>query len=53
MFCTITPKFVVIPGTEGMSGYKDYGFHFRGFIIGTLLSAISAVVIAGLVLLIG
>ena len=53
MFCTITPKFVVIPGTEGMSGYKDYGFHFRGFIIGTLLSAISAVVIAWLVLLVG
>ncbi len=49
MFCTITPKFVVIPGTEGMASYKDYGFHFRGFIIGTLLSAIGALVIAGIV----
>lgn len=53
MFCTITPKFVVIPGTEGMASYKDYGFHFRGFIIGTLLSAIGALVIAGIVFFIG
>ncbi len=53
MFCTITPKFVVIPGTEGMASYKDYGFHFRGFIIGTFLSVIGALVIAGVVLFIG
>ena len=53
MFCTITPKFVVIPGTEGMASYKDYGFHFRGFIIGTFLSAVGAMVIAGVVLFIG
>jgi hypothetical protein len=53
MFCTITPKFVVIPGTEGMASYKDYGFHFRGFIIGTLLSAAGALVIAGIVFFFG
>lgn len=53
MFCTITPKFLMIPGTEGMAGYKDYGFHFRGFLIGTLLSGIGASMIAGIVLLIG
>ncbi len=53
MFCTITPKFVIIPGTEGMASYKDYGFHFRGFIIGTLLSVIGALVIAGIVFFIG
>ena len=29
MFCTITPKFVVIPGTEGFPGYKDKGMHIR------------------------
>jgi hypothetical protein len=28
------PRFVVLPGTEGMSGYRDYWFHFRGFLIG-------------------
>lgn len=28
------PKFVVLPGTAGMAGYRDYRFHFRGFLIG-------------------
>jgi hypothetical protein len=30
MFAGITPKFVVIPGTEGFAGYKDIGMHLRG-----------------------
>jgi len=30
IFVTIQPDFVVIPGTEGLAGYKDYGFHFLG-----------------------
>jgi hypothetical protein len=49
IFCTITPRFVVIPGTEGMPGYKDYFFHFRGFIIGTGLSAIAGLMITVIV----
>ncbi len=28
------PRFMVLPGTEGMAGYADYWFHFRGFLIG-------------------
>lgn len=28
------PGFVVLPGTEGLNGYRDYRFHFRGFLIG-------------------
>lgn len=28
------PQFAVLPGTEGMAGYRDYRFHFRGFLIG-------------------
>ena len=51
IFCFITPQFVVIPGTEGMAGYKDYFFHFKGFIIGTGLSIVAGLVIAGIVLL--
>ena len=39
IFCTITPEFAVLPGTAGMSGYKDYGMHFRGFLVGSVLSA--------------
>ena len=29
LFVTITPDFVIIPGTEGMAGYDDYAFHLR------------------------
>ncbi|NOQ39249.1 MAG: nitroreductase [Anaerolineales bacterium] len=50
LFCFITPRFLVIPGTEGMGAYKDYGFHFRAFLIGTALSIAGGLVIAGLVL---
>src|SRR5215813_13425690 len=39
MFCTWTPQFVVLPGTEGLAGYKDYGLHFRGFLTGIVISA--------------
>lgn len=49
LFCFITPSFLVIPGTEGMQEYKDYGFHFRAFLIGTVLSIAGGLVIAGLV----
>ena len=49
VFCTITPKFLVIPGTEGMAGYKNYLYHFRGFLIGTVTSAVAGLIIAGLV----
>ena len=49
VFCTITPRFFVIPGTEGMAAYKDYGFHFRAALIGTILSVIGGLLIAGIV----
>jgi hypothetical protein len=28
------PRFAVLPGTEGMAGYGNHWFHFRGFLIG-------------------
>jgi hypothetical protein len=49
IFCTLTPRFMVIPGSEGMAEYKDYGFHFRGFMHGTLYSSLGGLVIAGIV----
>src|SRR4051794_20135300 len=33
----IRPSFMVLPGTEGSAGYEDYWFHFRGFLIGSVL----------------
>lgn len=26
---TVKPSFAILPGTEGMAGYDDYGFHLR------------------------
>ena len=46
VLCTYTPRAFVIPGTEGMAGYKDYGHHFRGFLIGTVFSAVLGLVSA-------
>jgi len=51
VFCTITPGFMVLPGSEGAAAYKDYWFHFRGFLIGTVLSIISGLIIGGIALL--
>jgi tetrahydromethanopterin S-methyltransferase subunit B len=48
IFCAITPRFIVLPGTEGMAAYKDYGFHFRGFLIGCVICIVSALVFASL-----
>ena len=49
VFCTITPRFAVLPGTEGMAGYKNYAMHFRGFVIGTALSVVIGLLIAAIV----
>ena len=46
VFCTITPKIFVIPGSEGHPAYKDYVFHFRGFLIGTVFSLVMALITA-------
>ena len=49
VFCTLTPRIFVIPGSEGHPAYKDYSFHFRGFLIGTALSAVMGLIAAALV----
>jgi len=36
IFVTIQPSFIVIPGTEGMAGYKDYWFHFKVSFLGLI-----------------
>ena len=45
----IRPSFIVLPGTEGMAGYQDYGFHFRGFLVGMLITLVTSIVVAGIV----
>jgi hypothetical protein len=51
--CAITPTWLVIPGTEGHPAYKDYWFHFRGFMIGTVVSSASGLVAAAIATLTG
>lgn len=50
-FCTITPEFLVIPGTEGTEGYTNYRYHFRGFLTGTIFSAVTGTIIGIIVVL--
>jgi hypothetical protein len=45
-FCTIQPRSMVLPGTEGMAGYRDYRFHFSGFLKGLRFNAIVGLLIA-------
>ena len=48
----IRPSFVMVPGTEHMAGYDDYGFHFRGFLKGTVGIFLFSLIVAALVVLI-
>jgi len=48
IFVTIQPSFIVIPGTEGLAGYKDYWFHFKVSFLG--LTQWVSILVGGLVL---
>ena len=43
------PQFIVLPGTEGMAGYRSYWFHFRGFLIGCPIVAVASMLAAAIV----
>ncbi|HEX7794971.1 MAG TPA: hypothetical protein VF456_11500 [Vicinamibacterales bacterium] len=42
------PRFVVLPGTEGMAGYRNYWFHFEGFLIGIPIVLAGSALAAGI-----
>ena len=46
---TIRPGFMILPGTEGLAGYEDYGFHFRGFLIGIVITSVTSILVAAVV----
>jgi len=48
---TFTPKMFVYPGTEGFTGYKDYGFHLRGHLKVFPMMLLGSVITAELALL--
>jgi len=45
----VVPRFMVLAGTEGSAGYKDYGFHFRGFLVGVVLILVASGLMAAVV----
>jgi hypothetical protein len=49
VFVTLQPRFVVLPGTEGMAGYRDLRFHVRGFARASVASLVIAAVFAAVV----
>lgn len=52
LFCTIQPNFMIVPGTKGHPGYRNYMFHFIGFIKGIFITLILSAALAGLLALI-
>jgi hypothetical protein len=46
LFCTFTPRFMVIPGTEGLAGYRDYGFHLRQHLKSLIFLVLGSLIIA-------
>ncbi|MBQ8950243.1 MAG: hypothetical protein IJ065_03630 [Eubacterium sp.] len=48
IICKLTAKWVIIEGTEGCKGYKDYMYHFKGFLIGCVYMIILALIISGI-----
>lgn len=49
LLCTITPRFMVVPGTEGFAGYKDYSFHIKQHVRSLPFQALSTLLIAVIV----
>lgn len=52
IFCTLTPQFLIIPGSEGHSSYKDYRFHIYGAGKGVIFAIIFALFFAGITFLV-
>ncbi len=46
--CTITPEWVILPGTKGCEGYKDFKFHFDGFLLGCIYISLTALIMSGI-----
>ena len=45
-FALVDPDNPPIPGTEGAAGWKDYGFHIRGFMKGSVMGLLFATFVA-------
>ncbi len=52
LVCTLQLKLFILPGTEGLAGYRNYAFHGRGFVRGLVLSLVISAVLASLTMLV-
>jgi hypothetical protein len=50
LLMTLKPRFMILPGTEGMAGYSDYGFHFRKFLNGIVFTLILSGIVTSIAL---
>lgn len=50
LLLTLRPRFMILPGTEGLAGYRDYGFHGRKFLKGIPLTLFLSLVVTLLAL---
>jgi hypothetical protein len=50
LLMTFKPRFMILPGTEGMSGYRDYRFHFRKFLNGIVFTLILGAIVTAIAL---
>jgi hypothetical protein len=48
----LQPRWVVLPGTDpSLADYHDYGYHFRGFLKGLVITTVASAIITGAVVL--
>lgn len=45
----IDPQNPPFPGAEGTHGYRDYRFHFIGFLRGSIMGIVLALIVSGIV----
>lgn len=50
-FSLVDPQNPPLKGSEGAAGWRDYMFHFVGFLKGCVISAVGALLVSGLVVL--
>jgi hypothetical protein len=46
--CKFTPRWLIIPGTEHIVMPKEYLYHFKGFLLGIVVSVIGGLAVAAL-----
>ncbi len=47
---TLRPSFMILPGTEGLAGYRNYRFHFSKFLNGIMFTLILSAIVTGIAL---